>query len=259
VAGTGDDFVVPTAIRPPFLKLSEVRLAGEIVKAEAMIDFSHLKGHGDCGFGGASKNLSMGAVDTETRRRIHSLEGGLIWSKEKCVFCKKCVENCANGAMSFNEKKELNVFYHHCKFCQHCVLICPKKAIIMEGGRYKDFQKGMALTTTEVLKTFDQGRVVFINMLMNITIYCDCWGMSMPSVVPDIGILAGRDIVAIEQASLDLIKTENLIKGSLPVGTKLGKKGHLFERIHRKDPYVVVDYLEELGNGSKKYKLVEVN
>ena len=258
VAGTADRYVYPKRIEPAFLTLEEVNLAGEIVDAEAMIDFSHLKGHGDAGFGGASKNLSMGAVDGTTRGRLHALEGGLEWDAEKCDRCKVCVENCPNGAMSFNDKDELNVFYHHCKFCQHCVLICPNKAITMEGGRYKDFQRGMALTTTEVLKTFEAGRVVFINVLANVTIYCDCWGMTTPDIVPDIGIIAGRDIVAIEQASLDMIRHEDVIPGSLPDGIELGDKGQLFERIHRKDPYVVVEHLAELGQGAREYEVVEV-
>lgn len=62
VTGTADRYFYKHAIAPPFKTLDEVQLAGEIVDAEALIDFSHLKGHGDCGFGGASKNLSMGCV-----------------------------------------------------------------------------------------------------------------------------------------------------------------------------------------------------
>lgn len=128
----------------------------------------------------------------------------------------------------------------------------------MVGGRYKDFQKGMALATSKVLGTFAPQNVLFINVLMNITIFCDCWGMTTPALVPDVGIVAGREIVAVEQASLDLIKTEALIPGSLPSKFELGNTGHLFERIHRKDPHVVVDYLAELGHGTKEYRLTEV-
>ena len=256
--GTQHNRFYKKSIEPPFQTLKEVELAGEIVDAEALIDLSHVKGHGDAGFGGASKNLSMGCVTPRTRSAIHSLEGGLEWDKEKCTQCKACEENCPNGAISFNEQGELSVSYHDCKFCQHCVLICPEKALTMVGGRYKDFQHAMALSTSQILKTFEPEKVLFINFLMDITVYCDCWGMTTPAIVPDIGVLAGRDIVAIEQASLDLIKTENLIPGSLPPKIELGDTGHLFERIHRKDPYVVVDDLAKLGHGTKEYKLIEM-
>lgn len=258
VAGTCDRYFYETPVDPPFLALTAVELAGEIVDAEAMIDLAHLKGHGACGFGGASKNLSMGCVIGKTRRKLHALEGGLEWDAEKCVHCRICLENCPNGAMRFTDENTLTVFYHNCKFCQHCVLICPEHAIVMQGGRYKDFQRGMALTSSAVLKTFEPGRVLFINVLSDITVFCDCWGMTTPALVPDIGILAGRDIVAIEQASLDLVRAENLVPGSLPPGFQLQGDGHLFERIHRKNPYVVVEYLAELGHGTRTYTLREV-
>lgn len=260
VAATGaaDKYFYTKPIKPPFKALKEVQLAGEIVDAEALIDVSHVKGHGACGFGGASKNLSMGCVTGKTRAVIHGLEGGLVWSRRKCIHCNKCIRNCPNHAMSFNQEKQLNIFFHHCKLCQHCALICPKQAIRILGGAYRDFQHGMALATTKVLKTFDKQRVLFINFLNNITVYCDCWGMSGPAIVPDVGILAGRDICAIEQASLDMIRTEDLIPGTLPKGWKVGPKGHLFERIHSKDPYVVLEYLEKLKQGSRKYRITEV-
>ena len=257
VAGSDDSYIYPRRLDPPLRELTEVHLAGEIVNAEALIDLAHVKGHGDCGFGGASKNLSMGCVDTKTRGSLHALEGGLEWDGEMCTLCKVCEENCPNSAISF-KNDIFEVFYHNCKLCQHCVLICPQRAISMVGGVYRDFQRGLALTTAEVLATFPKEHVLFINMLMSITIFCDCWGMTTPSLVPDIGILGGRDIVAIEQASLDLIHTEDLIPGSLPRGWELGARGHLFERIHGKDPHAVVEFLEELGWGSREYALVDV-
>jgi len=257
--GSADKYFYTRPVKPAFRALKEVQLAGEIVDAEALIDVSHVKGHGACGFGGASKNLSMGCVTGHTRGVIHSLEGGLAWSKRKCSHCGKCIANCPQKAMSFNQKRELNIFFHNCKFCRHCALICPQKAIRIIGGAYRDFQHGMALATTEVLKGFERKHQFFINFLMNITVYCDCWGMTTPAIVPDIGILAGQDIVAIERASLDMIRTEDVIPGTLPNGWKLGPKGHLFERVHSKDPFVVLEFLEKLKQGTRKYELTEVS
>jgi uncharacterized Fe-S center protein len=257
VAGSDDRYVRVTPVDPPFRTLSELHLSAEIVNAEALIDFSHVKGHGSCGYGAAMKNLSMGCVDQASKGALHGLEGGLEWDQEKCTLCKTCQENCPNNAISFPDDR-FTVMYHNCKLCQHCVLICPQKAITTGGGSYRDFQKGMAIAASKVLETFSRENLLFINMLMNITPFCDCWGMTTPALVPDIGIVAGRDIVAIEQASLDLVRTEDLIPGSLPPGWELGATGHLFERIHRKDPFVAVQYLEEMGWGSRRYALNEV-
>jgi uncharacterized Fe-S center protein len=109
-----------------------------------------------------------------------------------------------------------------------------------------------------VLDCYDPRNVFHINVLTNITIFCDCWGFTTPSLVPDIGILGSRDIVAVDQASLNMIKTSNLIPGSLTPPYVLGKKGHLFERIHHKDPFVQINALKEMGAGSTEYRLVEV-
>jgi uncharacterized Fe-S center protein len=110
-----------------------------------------------------------------------------------------------------------------------------------------------------VLKTFEPEHRLFISFLTDITIFCDCWGMTTPRLIPDIGILAGRDIVAIEQASLDLIRVEDLIPGTLPESIELGENGHLFERIHGKDPYAVIGCLEALGLGTRTYEIHEVS
>jgi uncharacterized Fe-S center protein len=257
MSGQTDTYFQTRAITPPFGSFTEVDIGGEILAAEALIDFSHVKGHGACGFGGASKNLSMGCVTQSSRGKLHALEGGLEWQSKVCTRCRKCEANCPTGAISFDQDR-FEVFYHNCKYCQHCVLICPEKALTMLGGKYRDFQRGMALTTKLVLANFPPEHQLFINMLMNVTIFCDCWGMTTASLVPDLGILAGRDIVAIEQASLDLVRTEDLIPNSLPPGWKMGSKGHLFERVHGKDPHAVVEFLAELGLGQRTYTLQEV-
>jgi uncharacterized Fe-S center protein len=257
-SGMTDEYFQARPVDSPFQSFRAVEIGGEILAAETLIDFSHVKGHGACGYGGASKNLSMGCVTRRTRGVLHALEGGLEWNAKACTHCNKCAENCPNEAISFEKDNTFDVFYHNCKYCQHCVLICPAKALKLLGGGYRDFQQGMALATQAVLAGFPPANRLFINLVTNVTIFCDCWGMTTPNLVPDIGILAGRDIVAIEQASLDLVRTEDLIPGSLPPGLKLGRTGHLFERIHGKDPFAVVEFLAALGLGSREYTLQEI-
>ena len=98
---------------------------------------------------------------------------------------------------------------------------------------------------------------------MDVTPHCDCLGMVQPQIVPDIGIVGGRDIVAVEEASLDLVKEAQFLKDQLPPYLKHvsdDENLHPFQRIWGpyKDPYLVNVYGEELGLGSRKYELVEI-
>lgn len=238
-----------------------VDVAGLIHDADFLIDFSHVKGHGSCGFGGACKNIAMGCVTDRTRHEIHGLEGGLSWDAAKCTHCGKCLKSCNHHANSFSasgKSGEYKVNYHHCTLCQHCLKVCPEHAITLDSHDYADFQHGMAQCTKTVLDTFAPGNAYYINVLTQITALCDCWGMTTPSLVPDIGIMASDDIVAIERASMDAIKVEDLIPAGVPEGMELGSKGHLFQRLHGKDPYIQLDKLELFGLGSQQYSIENV-
>ncbi|MHB1295404.1 MAG: DUF362 domain-containing protein [Anaerolineae bacterium] len=256
VAGLGDRYFYAKPVG--YRSLKEVRVAGEIHDADVLIDFSHVKGHGCCAYGGACKNLAMGCVTGDTRSQIHSLEGGLMWDEDLCTHCESCIDACRYGAARFDDEGRFHINYHNCHYCQHCANACPQHAIKLDPEGFHHFQEGMALATHAVLDTFDPARVLFINLLINITYVCDCWGLTTPALVPDIGLLVSRDIVAIEQASLDLIKPEDLILQGLPRGKQLGSEGHLFQRIHGKDPCVQLDALARQGLGSRAYERVEV-
>jgi len=232
-----------------------VDIAGHIHDADVLIDFSHVKGHGACGYGGACKNIAMGCVTDRTRGEIHNLEGGLEWDESKCIHCEKCIEACGHHANSFNEKGRYKIFYHHCTGCQHCAKVCPTGAITLTEGAYADFQEGMALCTKTVLDCFAPGNAYYINVLTNITALCDCWGFTTPSLVPDIGIIASADIVAVERASIDAIKIENLIAQGIPSGHVMTGNGHLFEQLHGKNPFIQLDALERRGLGTQQYEL----
>jgi uncharacterized Fe-S center protein len=259
-AGEHDQYFYRRSTEVP--GLSEIELCGNIVDADALIVFSHGKGHGNSGFGGALKNIAMGCVTCRSRGAIHSLMASHFeWNEELCTHCNQCVDGCPTGAARFTEENKLWIFDHHCRWCLHCTYSCPSGALTMEApeGKFVLFQQGMAAVVKEVLACFEPQSVYFITALLNITPLCDCWGFSTPSLVPDIGILAGDNIVAVEQAALDLIKWENLIPGSVPDQMlPLGEQGHLFQRLHGKDPYEQVRQAEAMGLGSPEYELVEV-
>lgn len=253
VCGIMDKYVYEKEVS--FRSFTNVDIGGHIYDAEAMINLSHVKGHGACGYGGACKNIAMGCVTDRTRQQLHGLEGGLLWDEALCTHCEACITSCNHNANSFDSDGRYSVFYHNCTVCQHCVKVCPTRAITLDSHNYTDFQKGMALCTKTVLDTFDPGSVFYINFLTNITFICDCWGVSTPPLVPDIGVMAGDNMVAIERACLDAIRLEHLIPDGIPQGLELGTTGHLLERIHGKNPYIQLEELTALGLGTQEYEL----
>jgi uncharacterized Fe-S center protein len=239
--------------------MESVLMGRQILNADVLINFSHVKGHGACGFGAACKNLAMGCVSPKSRGAMHSLEGNLVWDKTRCIRCKKCITECQSKANTFNKEGNYEVFWHNCKMCMHCRLACPTGALVLQNRKFDLFQEGLARVTKLVLDSFKPALRFHINILSQVTLYCDCWGYTTPSLVPDVGIFAGQDIVAVDTASLDAIKIKNLIPGSITPPYKLLKKGtHLFERIHGKNPYIQGKVLEHLGMGSTKYRVIEV-
>jgi len=128
----------------------------------------------------------------------------------------------------------------------------------LDGEGYHDFQKGMAVCTKTVLDTFDEDCVYHINFLVNITALCDCWGFSTPNIVPDIGVMSSCDMVAVERACIDAIKVENVLMGGVPTEQGLQGEGHLFERLHARNPYLQLEELSLLGLGTQDYVLNEV-
>lgn len=243
-----------------FMGINEIQVAGNIADVPVMINLSHAKGHPVCAYGGALKNLSMGAVTGQTRRDLHAVSGQIsFWNKDACGRCDVCIENCRMKALSFDANGDLQISLMTCNYCGRCVAICPTNAMHLSEESFNAFQHGLALATKAVMDTFEPKNVVHINIANQITPFCDCFGLSTPSIVRDIGILASRDIVAVDQATLDLIGKEPYIEGTLPGAMAISDKDcHLLERIHGKDPYVVVRWAEELALGSTQYDLVEV-
>lgn len=240
--------------------LDKLEICGNIIDADAMIVFSHGKGHGHSGFGGAIKNIAMGCVSQDSRGMIHRLmEAGFEWDASKCNHCYLCRDNCPGDAISFNDEDHMSIFDHHCHYCMHCIEVCTTDAISIDQSGYRYFQRGMALSTKAVLEHFNRNNLLYINVMMNITPLCDCWGYSTMPFVPDIGIVAGTDLVATDQASIDMIRVENLIPGTLPECYQLNGEGHLLEQIHPgKDPYLQIKMAEKAGLGKQRYKLEEI-
>lgn len=263
-AGASDTYYKTIPVEHKSLK--EIHIAGEIVDADYLVVLSHAKGHGNSGFGGAIKNLALGAMNTKSRGDIHmSQHAEKYWDTDKCTHhtdgCDECIKACKVHAMRFADDKSLHVGFHECNFCFECNALCPKGAISLRDSFAQDFQEVMALSTKAVMDHFEPGNAAYISLATNITPFCDCWGFTTPSLVPDIGLFASKDMCAIETATLDSIKSENLIPGSVPPWLILRDEveGHLFKKIHGKDPYLQVRACERLGLGVMEYEIEEID
>jgi len=268
IAGVKDGYVREKNIA--FLNVESLSLAGALEDADVLVDLSHVKGHGACGFGGAIKNLALGGYSGPTRwRKIHGVNSAFtMWDKSKGTpeLAKKLVESCPYRALSYDEEKnELKRNYHDCHQCMTCLEIDKGLgAVKLPREAYSAFQEMMAIATNEVLKTFAKDKIFYLNFLISITTYCDCLGMGQPPIINDIGVLGSTDIVAIETASLDLIKQEGLIEKNIPPFIKHidleTPDIHPFTRVHGpyKDPYEVVQFAEKMGMGTSVYDLIEI-
>lgn len=124
-----------------------------------------------------------------------------------------------------------------------------------ENGSYEDmfnvdqlkFLESMADSASSVAKKFE-GNIVYINIMCNMSVDCDCCGVAEDPCIKDIGILSSLDPVAIDQACIDLVKNSE----------DEGKE-HLLERINSRHGTHTIDMAEELGMGTKEYELINID
>ena len=123
------------------------------------------------------------------------------------------------------------------------------------------FQEACAISTAITLSTFEPGKVVHLSLATHMTPVCDCFGFTGMPILPDAGVFGSDDIVAIDQAVLDVIGKSTLIEENIPTCLEVHtRQGHPFRWLHGplKDPYLVLEYGEQLGLGSRQYELVDV-
>jgi uncharacterized Fe-S center protein len=228
--------------------LKSVKIASAAYQADAIVLMSHLTGHEFMGFGCALKNASMGLSSRGGKQQMHSDIKPVV-NKERCKGCAKCVDWCPAEAITMvgkGKERVAKIDRSKCMGCGECTIMCFEGAIqarlsgVLENAQRKCVEYVMGAFKGK------EDKCVFFNFLFNITPDCDCWNYNDARMVEDIGILASRDIVAIEQASLDLLNQ------------KAGKD--VFHEIYPVvDCQIQVDYAEKMGLGSKKYDLVSLD
>ncbi|KQC05256.1 MAG: 4Fe-4S ferredoxin [Methanoculleus sp. SDB] len=231
-----------------------VIIAGDIVEADAMIVVSHFKGHIVAGFGGAIKNLGMGCATRAGKHEQHSVLQPVVLA-DLCTGCGTCSAVCPENAVAVSEAEPARITQERCVSCGQCVDSCPEEAMVF------DWEQGIT-PFTERMVEYALGAIAgkrektgFINFAVNITPHCDCAPWSDPPIVPDIGVLASCDPVAIDTASLDLV---NLEAGCY----KAGNGGPCSDTFTDVWPHtngeLQLSYAETIGLGTRSYELIRI-
>jgi hypothetical protein len=231
--------------------LDKVKIARKIFDADSLIVLSHVKGHALSGFGGSIKNVAMGCVTKESKAAQHRANRALI-DISKCNGCGQCVEVCPFEALSLVDEKMVRDD-EKCMDCSHCLYLCTEGVYSMPPQAQERFQVFLAHAAAGVLSRF-HSKVAFINFVQDVTRLCDCATPSGSPVVPDIGILASIDAVAIDKASLDLIAQ------SKPLGKFANiSSPDILGKINGTDSLIQIKTAQELGLGNMTYELKEKN
>lgn len=224
-----------------YIDINNCKIGAGIKKYDSLIVISHFKGHGMAGFGGAIKNVGMGFGSRAGKLDMHSNVKPYIDSS-RCIGCRICANNCDVNAISINNGKAF-IDNKKCIGCAMCIAVCPHHAACVpwDGGTSDYLQGKIAQYTKAVLSIFPNP--IFINILEKITKDCDCRGSSQKPITDDIGLLFSNNIVAIDQASLDLVNQSSHQK---------------FNKINSVDKNNQLKAASKIKLGSLKYKIIKL-
>lgn len=234
------------------------KIGSAIADSDVIITMNHFKGHEMTGFGGALKNLGMGCASVGGKLFLHSESSPEIF-EENCTGCRVCVKNCAYGAVTVGRDKIAHINYEKCVGCGQCVAVCQyDSARVVWGSTSVVVNRKIAEYSLAVVKDKPAFHISFI---MNVSPNCDCWNFNDYPVVPDIGMAASFDPVALDMACVDLVNKAPALPGARICDTH---KNNLtgedkFKLVHPDTDWKSgLEHGEKIGLGSMNYELIEV-
>lgn len=252
-----DDIEVP--VDGEYCKTAKIGHA--IMDADIVISLSHFKGHEEAGFGGTIKNIGMGCGSRAGKADMHN-NGTPTVDQSRCRGCRKCQKVCANGGLQYNEDiKKMSINENNCLGCGRCLGECNFDAI--------SFKKSNAVEVldakiAEYTKAVIQDRPHFhINIIVDVSPYCDCHSENDAPIIPDIGMFASFDPVAIDQACADACLAQPAFENS-QVGDNLKKAGFEDHHDHFKNSSPESEWKfqlshgEKIGLGTREYELIKI-
>jgi len=251
-----DDIEVPVR-NGQYVQTAKIGRA--IMDADVFISLSHFKGHEMTGFGGAIKNIGMGCGSRRGKMEQHA-DGKPKISKRRCVGCRQCAKQCAQEAFSYVDGKAV-IDHNKCVGCGRCIAACRFDAIYSpDDSAAEMLNRKMA----EYAQAVVDGRPHFhISLVIDISPYCDCHSENDMAILPDVGMFASFDPVALDQACVDACLRQQPIPGSM-LDDHMHEDGFCDHHDHFKnttpesDWKSCLEHAEAIGMGSRAYELITV-
>ncbi len=233
--------------------VKEAKIGRAVMDADVFLTLSHFKGHECTGFGGALKNIGMGCGSRAGKMEMHSA-GKPHVNQKLCIGCKKCAQICAHDAPEFKDLKAA-INHDKCVGCGRCLGVCPKDAICPASDESNDI---LNCKIAEYTKAVIEDRPNFhINLVVDVSPYCDCHAENDAAIVPDVGFFASFDPVALDVACADAVNAQPAISDSC-----LGEAPKEEDHFHAVSPSTnwksCMEHAVKLGIGNMEYELIQV-
>ncbi|MHC6203380.1 DUF362 domain-containing protein [Breznakiellaceae bacterium SP9] len=232
-----------------------------VMDADIVVSLSHFKGHENTGWGGALKNIGMGCGSRAGKMAMHN-DGKPEVNQEACVGCKACSKNCNHQAISFGAAKKAGIDHTLCVGCGRCIGACNYNAVFNPNSSSNDV---LNYKIAEYTKAVVSGRPNFhITVVNQVSPYCDCHGESDAAIIPDIGIFAGFDPVALDKACADAVNSAPAVLTSILGDRERTHKDANGHADHITDVHPTtnwrsqITHAEKIGLGTGDYELIEI-
>ena len=234
--------------------VKEAKIGRAIMDADVFISLAHFKGHEATGFGGTLKNIGMGCGSRAGKMEMHSA-GKPHVEEELCIGCHRCEKICAHDAPQFKDKKA-SIDHNKCVGCGRCIGVCPKDAIVAASDESNDI---LNCKIAEYTKAVVDGRPAFyINLVIDVSPYCDCHAENDAAIVPDVGFFASFDPVALDIACADAVNAQPVISNTCLSEADHEGHDHFGAMFPTTDWRTCIEHAKKIGLGTDEYELVVV-
>jgi len=234
------------------------KIGSAIAEADIIVSLNHFKGHEQTGFGGALKNLGMGSASAAGKLELHSSSKPIV-DTSICTSCGQCIKNCASHAITLNADKKAEINYQRCVGCGQCVAVCQYEAAQPVWDNSTDI---LNYKIAEYSLAVVKDKPAFhVNFIIDVSPNCDCWNCNDAAIVPNIGIAASFDPVALDQASADMVTRSAANINSVLNVKQYGELQNIekFKLIHpNTDWQAGLNYAEKIGLGTVNYELISI-